>query len=124
MSEWMALLYPLKAGSEEAVTQIFQESGRPSHTVLDENGQEVGRLLRTLVFVGREKAVRVIEVEGSMALVSAHMSRQPAVRAFEAKVEEHLSQPRDMLSPEGARSFFAAAGMQLVLHRTDDDGEN
>jgi hypothetical protein len=123
VSEWLALLYPLKAGHEEAVAKIFRESGRPSHTVLDAEGNEVGRLLRTLVFVGAEKAVRVIEVEGSLQLVSAHVSRQPSVREFEAKVEEHLAEPRDMTTPDGARAFFAAAGMQLVLHRTDQDGD-
>jgi hypothetical protein len=124
MSEWLALLYPLKAGSEEAVAQIFRDSGRPSHTVVDDDGKEVGRLLRTLVFVGKEKAVRVIEVEGPLPLVSAHMSRQPAVREFEARVEEHLAEPRDMVTPEGARAFFASAGMQLVMHRTDNDSED
>ena len=123
MSDWLALLYPLKPGSEEAVAQIFRESGRPNHTVLDADGNEVGRLLRTLVFVGREKAVRVIEVEGPLPLVSAHMSRQPSVREFEARVEEHLAEARDMISPEGARAFFASAGMQLVMHRTDKDDE-
>jgi predicted metal-dependent phosphotriesterase family hydrolase len=125
MSEWLALLYPLKAGSEDAVAEIFRQSGRPDHTVVDADGKEVGRLLRTLVFVGKEKAVRVIEVEGPLPLVSAHMSRQPAVRQFEAEVEEHLAEPRDMITPEGARAFFASAGMQLVMHRTDhDDSED
>lgn len=120
MSHWFALLYKLKPGSEATVTQIFQESGRPDHEVKDDQGEVVGTLLRTMVFMGTEACVRVIEVEGDLGIVARHMGRQPTVRAFEERIEEHLSEPRDMRSPQGAQEFFRRAGMRLILDRTQD----
>ena len=62
MGTWHALFYPLKPGSEEKVKELFRESGRPNFEITDGNGEVVGKLLGTMAFVGREMAVRVIEV--------------------------------------------------------------
>jgi hypothetical protein len=120
VTTWHALLYKLKPGTEDAVAELFATSGRPEHEVLDDEGKPVGTLLRTVVFVGREVAVRVIEVEGHLPVVAAHMSRQEPVREFERAIEEHLAEPRDMVTPEGARRFFVEAGLRCVLNRTAD----
>lgn len=121
MSTWHALFYPIKAGSEEAIKELFRTSGRPNFDVTDGDGKVVGRLLATMAFVGTEVAIRVIHVDGPLPLVAAHMSRQPEVREFERQLEEHLSEPRDMVTPEGARAFFQRAGMENVLARTAPD---
>ena len=118
MSLWSGLIYPLKPGTEDTVASIFEKSGRPNHDVLDDDGNVVGKLLRTLVFVGPEIAIRVIEVEGDLRTVSRHMSRQPQVRAFEREIEQHLAKPRDMVTPEGAEAFFREAGMRAVRVKT------
>ena len=123
MSTWHALLYPIKPGSEETVKELFRNSGRPDFEVTDTDGNVVGKLLATMAFVGTEAAIRVINVEGPLPLVAAHMSRQPEVREFERQLEEHLAEPRDMVSPEGARAFFQKAGMENVLNRTAPDAE-
>jgi SchA/CurD like domain len=120
MSNWYALFYPLKTGSEATVKDLFREGGRPDFDVRDENGEVVGRLLGTMAFVGKEMAVRVIEVEGPLPVVAAHMSRQPEVRAFEQQLEEHLAKPRDMRTPEGARQFFRDSSLECVLLRRHD----
>jgi hypothetical protein len=120
MGTWHALFYPLKAGSEETVKELFRHSGRPQFDVRDGNGEVVGRLLGTMAFVGKEVAVRVIEVDGSLPMVAAHMSRQPEVREFERQLEQHLSRSRDMVTPEGARAFFREAAMECVLSRRHD----
>jgi SchA/CurD like domain len=117
MSTWHALQYPIKPGSEEAVKELFRNSGRPQFEITAPDGKVVGRLLATMAFVGEGTAIRVIEVDGPLPLVAAHMSRQPEVREFERQLEEHLSEGRDMLSPEGARAFFQKAGMENVLNR-------
>jgi hypothetical protein len=114
---WLALLYKLKPGTEDEVTKLFAESGQPDHDVRDDEGNVVGRLRRTMVFMGTEACVRVICVEGEMAVVARHMGRQPSVRAFEEGIEPLLAEPRDMRSPEGAQAFFRRSGMQLVLDR-------
>lgn len=120
MSTWHALFYPLKAGSEEVVKELFRRSDRPQFDVRDADGKVVGRLLGTMAFVGKEMAVRVIEVDGALPMVAAHMSRQPEVREFERQLEEHLTKPRDMRTPEGARAFFRDAVLECVLSRRHD----
>ena len=121
MSTWLALLYKMKPGFEEEVTNLFQSSGRPDHEVRDDDGNVVGRLLTTMVFVGKEAAVRVIEVEGDVRVVAGHISRQPEVKVFEEGVEQYLAEPRDLSNPEGAREFFQRSGMRNVLIRRHDD---
>lgn len=124
MSHWFALHYRLKAGSEDEVAKLFEESGRPSHEVKDDEGQVVGHLLRTMVFVGAETAVRVIEVEGDLRTVARHMGRQEVVRKFEDGIEPHLSEERDMRSPQGAQEYFQRAGMRLVIDRRHEEEES
>ncbi|RKR92302.1 SchA/CurD like domain-containing protein [Micromonospora pisi] len=119
-SNWHALYYPLRPGSEEKVKELFRISGRPRFEIYGDDGRLVGRLLGTMAFVGREMAVRVIEVEGPLGLVAAHMSRQEAVREFERELHEHLTVPRDMATPQGARDFFRSASMECVLSRRHD----
>ena len=121
MSQWHALFYPLQAGHEEAVKKLFRSSDRPEFDVRDGDGNVVGRLLGTMAFVGQEMAVRVIEVEGALPVVAAHMSRQPEVREFEQQLEEHLAKPRDMRTPEGARQFFRDSALECVLSRRHDE---
>jgi hypothetical protein len=118
---WHALFYPLKPGAEEKVKDLFRHSGRPSFEVTDEDGKVVGKLLGTMAFVGREMAVRVIEVEGPLPVVAAHIGRQPAVREFERELEELISVPRDMTTPDGAREFFSRAALECVLSRRHDE---
>jgi hypothetical protein len=120
VTTWHALFYPLKAGSEETVKELFRTSGRPRFEVRNDDGDVVGRLLGTMAFVGKEMAVRVIEVDGPLPMVAGHMSRQPEVREFERQLEEHLSRPRDMVTPEGARQFFRDAALECVLARRHD----
>jgi hypothetical protein len=121
MSTWMALHFELRPGSEDEVSSIFANSGRPEHTVRDEQGNEIGRLLRTLVFVGKGRAVRVIEIDGDVMAVSRHMSQQQEVQELEALLDKHLAKPRDMTNPAGAAAFFAEAGMRCVVHRQADE---
>jgi hypothetical protein len=120
VSTWHALYYPLRTGSEETVKELFRESRRPSFDVRDGGGAVVGRLLGTMVFVGKEMVVRVIEIDGPLPVVAAHMSRQPEVRELERQLEKHLAKPRDMVTPEGARQFFRDAALECVLVRRHD----
>jgi hypothetical protein len=49
------------------------------------------------------------------------MGRQPEVADFERKVEEHLSEARDVQTPEGAQQFFRKRGLRPVIIRRHDD---
>lgn len=120
MGTFHALFYPLKPGSEDVVKKLFAAGGRPRFDVTDADGKVAGRLLGTMAFVGKEMAVRVIEVEGPLPLVAAHMGRQPEVKDFERQLEEHLAEPRDMTTPQGAQEFFRKAALECVLIRRHD----
>ena len=100
----------MKPGFEEEVTALFQGSGRPDHEVRDEQGNVVGRLLTTMVFVGKEAAVRVIEVEGDVRVVAGHISRQDEVKAFEQGVEQYLVRAARPLEPRGRARVLPALG--------------
>jgi hypothetical protein len=120
MSNYLALTFDIKPGSEHVVERLFAEYGHPDHTVVDEYGTPVGRLLATTVFLKDQTLVRVVEYEGEFLDVARHMSRQPAIISLEAALEEHLAQPRDMSSPEGAARFFANSSMKCLTSRTSE----
>ena len=122
MSEVWALLWEIKPGSEEAVTKLFEDYGRPDHVVRDADGNETGKLISTMVFIQGTKVVRVMEIEGaSFPEVAAHMGKQPAIRELEEKLDEHLAEPRDMSTPDGAREFFMKSMMRPLVHRRHDE---
>ena len=122
MPEYWALMWDIKPGSEEAVAELFQNYGKPDYVVRDEEGNEKGRLISTLVFMKGSTVVRVMEIEGaSFPEVAAHMGKQPAVRELEDKLDEHLAEPRDMSTPEGAREFFMNSMMRPLLARRHDE---
>ncbi|HUY45926.1 MAG TPA: SchA/CurD-like domain-containing protein [Streptosporangiaceae bacterium] len=93
MSNWHATLYPIKPGTEEHVTALFREGGRPRTEVGDGTGEPAARLLSTMVFVGPGRALRIIEFEGPLADVIGHLSRDPAARRFQRRLAEHLDLP-------------------------------
>lgn len=124
MSRWIALIYRLRPGSEQAVEEIFRGSGRPEHDIRSQDGALVGRLLTSLVFMGEEIAVRVSEFEGDVKEISRHLSRQPEVRAFESAIGPYLAVPRDMTTPEGAAAFFRTWGLRCVMVRRREPDED
>jgi len=121
MSDWWALMWDVKPGSEEAVKALFEEYGRPDPIVRDEEGNEKGRLLSTVVFMKGTTIVRAVEIDGALPEVAAHLGRQPAIQELEEKLDEHLAQPRDMSDAEGARKFFMESIMQTLLVRQLDE---
>jgi hypothetical protein len=121
MSDWWALMWDVKPGSEEAVQELFKNYGRPDPIVRDEEGNEKGRLLSTIVFMKGQTIVRAVEIEGALPEVAAHLGRQPEIQALEEKLDPHLAAPRDMSDPEGARKFFIESIMQTLLGRQLDE---
>jgi len=117
VSNFLALTFDIKPGSEQTVEQLFKDSGRPNHDVRDRDGNPVGRLLCTNVFMKDQTIVRVIEFDGEFISVARHMSQQQEVRELEEALDPYLAEPRDMRSPAGAAAFFTSAGMRLVVSR-------
>jgi len=122
MPDYWALMWKVKPGSEEAVAKLFENYGRPDYIIRDAEGNETGRLLSTWVFMKDNTIVRVVEIEGaSLPEVAVHMGKQPAIKELEEKLDEHLLEPRDMSTPEGARKFFMESSMRCLLARRHAD---
>jgi hypothetical protein len=49
------------------------------------------------------------------------MGRQPAIRELEDQLDEHIAEPRDMSTPEGAREFFVNSIMEPIAARRHDE---
>ncbi len=123
MAQYWALMWDIKPGSQDAVRQAFKEYGRPDHTVRDEEGNDVGTLLSTQVFMKGNTVVRVVETTDDVPLpvLGQHMGRQPAIRELEDKLDELVAEPRDMSTSEGAREFFMKSTMELLVTRRHDE---
>jgi hypothetical protein len=123
MAQYWALMWDIKPGSQDAVRQAFKEYGRPDHTVRDEEGNDVGTLLSTQVFMKGNTVVRVVETTDDVPLpvLGQHMGRQPAIRELEDKLDELVADPRDMSTSEGAREFFMKSTMELLVTRRHDE---
>ncbi len=121
MSQHWALYWTVKPGTEDKVRELFQNYGRPDPVVKDADGNEKGRLLGTQVFMKGNVAIRVMEIDGALPEVAAHLGRQPAIQELETKLDEYLEEPRDMSDPEGARKFFMRTMMETVLARRHDE---
>ncbi|HEY1357689.1 MAG TPA: SchA/CurD-like domain-containing protein [Thermoleophilaceae bacterium] len=123
MSQWVALMWGIKPESRDTVRELFHNYGRPDHAIKDDDGNEVGTLLQTLVFMKDNDVIRVVETTDGVDLptLAKHMGRQQAIRDLEDKLDEHIAEPRDMSTPDGAREFFIKSIMELLVARRHDE---
>jgi SchA/CurD like domain len=115
LMERHALLFRVKPGSEQAVAAILAGYERPATTI-----DEHTRLLGTTVFMHGTVVVRVMEIEGELRRVVAHLSRDPAIQATEAALNPHLVEARDLSDPMAARAFFQRAMMKRLTEQDPD----
>ncbi len=120
MSQFFALMWTVKPGTEEQVKEIFSNYGSPDPIVKDEDGNVTGKLLGTQVFIKGNTVVRVMEVEGSLPAISVHLGRQPQIREVESKLDPLIETPRDMSNPQGAAKFFMDTSMECLVARKLD----
>jgi hypothetical protein len=111
MSNWHAILYPIKRGTEEQVKALFRNSGSPQMEVRDDHGEMVAKLLSTMVFVGPGKALRVIEFDGALPQIIRHLRGQPAAARFQQGLDEYLDLPDGAARGPG---FFRDAALRPV----------
>ena len=123
MAEYLALMWDIKPGSQDAVRELFHNYGRPDHTIRDEEGNEVGTLISTQVFMRGATVVRIVETTDGVPLptLARHMGQQQAIRELEDKLDELVAEPRDMSTPDGAREFFMKSFMELLVSRRHDE---
>ncbi|GAA3383112.1 SchA/CurD-like domain-containing protein [Cryptosporangium minutisporangium] len=107
-----AITFRVKAESVDAVRELLANYEPPEWTAPDGT-----RLLGTSIFLKGDTVVRVMDIEGSLPSVMAHLAQQPSIQALERALDPHLAEPRDLSTPEGARAFFGAAMMEHVTTR-------
>ena len=123
MAQYFALMWDVKPGTEDQVRELFHNYGRPDYAIKDPEGNVVGTLLSTQVFMKGNTVVRVVETTDGVTLpvVGQHMGRQPAIRALEDELDSLVAVPRDMSTPEGAAKFFISSFMELLVSRRSDE---
>lgn len=121
MTSWHAIVYPIRPGTEDAVAKLFRGGERVSTEIHGPDGAVVARLLHTMVFVGNGKAMRLIEFEGELSQVIAHLRSQPAARALQAGLNDYLAVPPEAREPRNLPSFFRDAALECVLVRRHDE---
>jgi hypothetical protein len=111
MSDWHAILYPIKPGTEEAVRELFDDVVLPRRKVHDENGDVIAEMLSTMVFVGPGRALRLIEFTGAWQWIVGHLRGEPAAYGFQQRLNQYLDLPDG-----GARgpAFFRDAALTQV----------
>lgn len=116
MSQFHAVTWQIKPGSEDKVAEIFADYPRLDRTVIeDADGKEIGRLISTAVFLKDDRIVRVIEFEGALPDVMRHMASRRTMHQLENRLAEHLLEQRDTSSPDAFRDFFLRASMRVLF---------
>jgi len=107
-----AIIFGVRPGTEQRVRELL--TGYPPPTWETPDGT---RLLGTSIFMKDSVVVRMMEIDGSLPSVMAHLAAQPSIQELERQLDQFLAEPRDMSSPEGARAFFGRAMMDHVTTR-------
>lgn len=110
--ERYAITFRIKPGTVDQVKNLLASYAPPDGVTPDGT-----RLLSTSVFVKDDVVVRMMEIDGNLASVMAHLAEQPSVQSLEHQLDQYLAEPRDVSTPEGAQSFFRRAMMEHVTTR-------
>jgi hypothetical protein len=121
VSSWHAVRYPIQPGSEESVARLFRASVLPPDELTAGEGEQATRLLGTMVFVGNGTALRLIEFDGELPAVIAHLASRPEARAFQAELAKYLQTDHDLRGP-GIGAFFRDATLRQVPVGSATDG--
>lgn len=116
---YAAIKYDVKPGHEKEITELFSNFRRADSPIFrDEEGNEVGRLLGTAVFLLDGMVVRFIHYEGEISDVGRHMSHQRGVHLIEEQLQPYLAQRRDTTTPEGFQEHFANSLLTCISQLT------
>jgi hypothetical protein len=111
MSNWHAIMYPIRPGTEDQVRELFEQVSLPRRRVYDEDGVVLAELLSTMVFVGHGRALRLIEFTGALPWIVGHLRSEPAAIAFQGRLNEFLDLPAGVTR---GPAFFRDAALGRV----------
>jgi hypothetical protein len=120
---YAAITYDVKPGHEEEIADIFARFKRVDSPVLrDADGNEVGKLLGTAVFIRGEVLVRVIHFEGDdFSAIGRHMATQKGVHDVEAELAPFLKTQRDTSAVEAFGAHMRRSAMRCISQLSLDD---
>lgn len=109
-----AVMFRVRPGTEDDVRRLFSSYDPPVRVIDDET-----QLLSTSIFMKDGLVIRMIEIEGSLPKVMAHLSQDSNIEYVERELDKYLVEEdrRDMSTPEGAKAFFVKAMMETVTTR-------
>ncbi|MQS10431.1 SchA/CurD-like domain-containing protein, partial [Streptomyces alkaliphilus] len=120
-----AITYRVRPGHEDRLGEIFSPHTFrrvDSPVIRDADGETLGMLLGTGVFVRDDVLVRVIHHDGVPAdRIAEHMSVQEGVHEAERALEPFLAEERDTTTPEGFREHFHRSLMTVLEQDSPDD---
>jgi SchA/CurD like domain len=118
---YAAVTYRVKLGHEEEIAEIFAGFQRMANpTFGGGNGDAVGRLLGTAVFIKDDVVVRVIHYEGDFRALGQHVGAQRGTHLIEEKLAPYLASRRTTSTEEGFGAYFADATMRCISHLPPD----
>ena len=115
-----AISYGIKPGHEEEIAEIFSPRNFrrvDSAEIVGEDGRVAGRLLATGVFIQDTAMIRVIEYEGDIRRIGAHMARQEGVQEAERKIAPYLLEQRDTRDAAGFTQHMRNSAMRCLMQR-------
>jgi hypothetical protein len=112
------ITYRVKPGFEDEIAWVFAPENftRVDSPILrDPDGEEVGYLTCTGLFIQDDTMVRVIQHDGgTVGDIRRHMSVQEGVHEAERQVMPYLAAPRDTETPEGFIAHFDRSAMTVL----------
>ncbi|KXK63830.1 SchA/CurD [Micromonospora rosaria] len=110
-----AITYKVKPGHEDEIAAIFADFQRADSPILhDDDGDEVGIILATGLFIKDDTMVRVIQYEGHLSDVARHMAGQAGVHTAEERLAPYLAEARDTSTVEGFLHYFENSTMRSI----------
>lgn len=110
-----AITYKVKPGFDDEIAEIFADFKRANSPILhDEEGDEVGVILATGLFIKDDMMVRVIHYEGQLSDVAKHMAVQDGVREAEQRLAPYLAETRDTSTVDGFLHYFTNSTMRSI----------
>jgi hypothetical protein len=109
-----AIMFRVQPGTEDKVKELLANYPPPTRVTPDGT-----RLVSTSVFMKDGLVIRMIEIDGKLPSLMAHISQEPAIQKVEEELHRYLVEEdrRDASTPEGARDFFRRAMMEHVTTR-------
>ncbi|MEV4113918.1 SchA/CurD-like domain-containing protein [Nonomuraea sp. NPDC049695] len=110
----LAIMFRIKPGTEEQVRALLANYSAPAYVAADGT-----RMVSTSVFMKDQIVVRMIEIDGNVPSLMAHLAQDPNIQHVESELDNYVVEEdrRDASTPEGARDFFLRMGMDHVTTR-------